>query len=402
MRCSAGTGGDASPERRGVNPDDAFGRILAALYEAALDDTRWPGAAALIEEACGATGNVLAVGERSGDEVRVYFARLLYRGETRHDLAREYFEVYQPHDEGPPRLWGWPVGALVHVPDMYTERELKTSAAYNEGWSARGGRNGLITRLDWQDGLSVVWGVGDPADGEGWNADRVEFLESLLPHIRQFVRVRQALAAAEALGSGLEGLLDNGRIGVVQLDRGGRVLEANAPAAEILRRGDGLIDRDGALDAWLPADRSRLRRLLGRALPDLWGEAPSGGSMTVQRSSGRSRLALHVSPVGDGASGLRRAPGGGAGAGGRSGAAFAHRRPAGGGDARPVAVGGPDGGAAGRGPEGERDRRGGGMVGGLCALADQAGLPEAGRVGAGGAGAPGPGGGRPAPALTAR
>ena len=43
-----------------------------------------------------------------------------------------------------------------------------------------------------------------------------------------------------------------------------------------------------------------------------------------------------------------------------------------------------------------------GMVGGLCALADQAGLPEAGRVGAGRASAPRPGGGRPAPALTAR
>ena len=301
MRCSAGTGGDASPERRGVNPDDAFGRILAALHDAALDDTGWPGAAALIEEACGATGNVLAVGERSGDEVRVHFARLLYRGETRHDLAREYFEVYQPHDEGPPRLWGWPVGALVHVPDMYTERELKTSAAYNEGWSARGGRNGLVTRLDWQDGLSVVWGVGDPADGEGWNTDQVEFLESVLPHVRQFVRVRQALAAAGALGSGLEGLLDNGRIGVVQLDRGGRVLEANAPAAEILRRGDGLIDRDGTLQAALPADGTRLQRLLARALPDPWGDAPRGGSMTVQRLSGRSRLALHVSPAGDGA-----------------------------------------------------------------------------------------------------
>ncbi len=69
---------------------------------------------------------------------------------------------------------------------------------------------------------------------------------------------------------------------------------------EILRRGDGLLDRDGALDAVLPADRSRLRRLLARALPEMWGEAPGGGSMTVQRPSGRSRLALHVSPVGDG------------------------------------------------------------------------------------------------------
>ena len=111
--------------------------------------------------------------------------------------------------------------------------------------------------------------------------------------------VRQALAGADALGAGLAGLLDSDRIGVVQLDRGGRVLEANAPALGILRKGDGLVDRDGVLEAWLPADRSRLRRLLGRALPDLWGEPPSGGSMTVQRPAAQTRLGLHVMPVGD-------------------------------------------------------------------------------------------------------
>ena len=49
----------------------------------------------------------------------------------------------------------------------------------------------------------------------------------------------------------------------------------------------------------LPADRTRLRRLIGRALPEFLGEVPGGGSMTVQRPSGRSRLGLHVMPVGD-------------------------------------------------------------------------------------------------------
>ena len=44
----------------------------------------------------------------------------------------------------------------------------------------------------------------------------------------------------------------------------------------------------------------RLQTMLGRALPDPWDEAPRGGSMTVRRPPGRSRLALHVSPVGDG------------------------------------------------------------------------------------------------------
>ena len=299
MRFPAQIGTDTSPGSRGVNPDDAFGRILAALHEAALDDTLWPAASALIEEACGTDRNGLIVGEDFDDDVRLHFVRHLTRGGTDEDLVREYYSVYYPLDEGVLRTRLLPHGELARVRDLYSEDERKTSPGYNEGMRLLGSRNGLRTQFDGRDGLRIVWGTGDPVGNDGWQSAQVEFLESLLPHIRQFVRVRQTLAAADALGLRLAGLLDNDRIGVVQLDRGGRVLEANAPALEILRRGDGLRDRDGALDAWLPADRSRLKRLLGRALPDPWNAAPAGGSMTVQRSSGRSRLALHVSPVGD-------------------------------------------------------------------------------------------------------
>ena len=211
-----------------------------------------------------------------------------------------YFEEYHARDEGLPRLRLAPPGRLVPLRDLYTEDERKTSPAYNEGHRLLGGRNaGLNVRFDGPDGLRIVWSLGDPVGGRGWQSARLRLLERLLPHVRRSVLIRQALAAADALGDGLAGLLDKDRIGTVQLDRGGRVLAANAPALEILGRGDGLLDRDGTLDAALPADRTRLRRLLRQALPDLWSEAPSGGSMTVQRSSARSRLGLHVMPVGD-------------------------------------------------------------------------------------------------------
>ena len=295
---SGAHGPDNAMGGRGVNPDDAFERILASLYEAALDDAHWPAASALIEESCSAVGNFLVVGEGS-DYGRIDFAQLLYRGEDRRDMAQEYFDTYFPHDEAPRRCMALRDGQLAPARQLYTEEELKTSVAYNEGWRRLGGQNGLTVHFGEPDELRVVWVLGDPVGGDGWQSGRLRLVERLLPHVRQFVSVRQALAATDALGAGLAGLLDNDRIGVVQLDRAGRVLEANAPALEILRRGDGLLDRDGTLDAWLPADRSRLQRLLGRALPDLWGETPSGGSITVQRSSGRSRLALHVCPVGD-------------------------------------------------------------------------------------------------------
>ena len=175
---------------------------------------------------------------------------------------------------------------------------MRTSPAYNEGWGRRHGQNGLITRLDWLDGLNVAWAVGNPIATGGWQSDQLRLIESLLPHVRQFVRVRQTLVGADALSAGLISLLDNSRIGVLHLDRAGRVLAANAPALDILRRGEGLSDRDGTLHASLPADDGRLQRLLKRALP-VFGNAtpPTGGSITIQRPLLRSRLELHVHPV---------------------------------------------------------------------------------------------------------
>jgi len=281
-----------------MNPLDAFDDILASLHQAALDDAHWPATAALIDEACGTAGNVLVVGEGSGDDVRVHFHQYLYRGEPRPDLAREYFEICHPHDEALPRIRKLAAGTVAHTPALYTEEELKTSLAYNEAWSHCTCQNGLCIPLGGPHGLRIVWGFTDPVETGDWQSAQLQLIESLRPHVRQFVDVRQVLSGADALSAGLAGLLDNSQIGVLQLDRSGRVLAANAPAQEILRRSEGLSDRDGALHASLPADDGRLQRLLKRASP-VFGSAtpPAGGSITIQRPLLRSRLELHVHPV---------------------------------------------------------------------------------------------------------
>ena len=281
-----------------MTPHDAFERILASLHQAMLDAAHWPAASALIDEACGAGGNAIVVGERAGGESRIHFARCLYRGESRQDLAREYLDVHYPQDAGMRRLMGLPEGRLLHVPDLYTEDELKTLPAYNEGWHRLGARNGLTVHFDEPDGLHFVWALGDP-EGGVWPSAELQLVERLLPHVRQLVRMRQALAAAGAADAGLAGLLDNSRIGVLHLDRSGRLLAANDPALAILRRGDALFDTGSALHAWLESDHERLQKLVARALPSLWGDPPRGGSMTIRRAAGPVPLRLHISPLGD-------------------------------------------------------------------------------------------------------
>ena len=118
----------------------------------------------------------------------------------------------------------------------------------------------------------------------------------MLPHLRQFVRVRHALAGAGALRASLGALLDNRHAGVIQLDRHGRIAAANDLARDLLRLGDRLSDRDGGLCIPSSAENTTLQQLLGRALPH-YGDRGVSSSMVMTRPNGTPPTVLHVIPV---------------------------------------------------------------------------------------------------------
>ena len=275
----------------------AFERILASLYDAMLDDTHWPATSALIDEACGIAGNALLVGEGPPDDIRVLFVGLYYRGQRRTDLEREYLELYHPSDERVPRVRQLPDSHLVPIKDLYTAEELKTSRAYNEAFRRAKYQQGLNVRLDGPDRSHMTWVLGDPVTSDGWGYSQIARIEKLFPHIRQFIHVRQALLRARAGDATVTALLDNPRIGVLHLDRRGRILAVNDRARSLLRHGKGLLDKGGVLQGRAPDDQRRLERLVAEALPTSNAVAVSG-SMQLGRSSGLPPLVVHVKPVG--------------------------------------------------------------------------------------------------------
>ena len=279
-----------------MSGQDAFERIMASLYDAMLDDVHWPATSALIDEACGITGNTLLVGEGPKDDLRVLFVGLYYRGQRREDLEMEYLEVYHPIDERIPRFRQLPDSQLVHVADLYTAEELKTSPTYNEILLRAKYQNGLNVRLDGPDRSHMTWGLGDPVASDGWGSSQIAMIKKLLPHIRQFIRVRQVLVRAETRDTTVTALLDNPRIGVLHLDRRGQIIAVNDRARSILRHGNGLSDRDGVLRARKPDDQLRLEGLVADALPASGAVAVSG-SMLLGRSYGSPPFVVHVKPV---------------------------------------------------------------------------------------------------------
>ena len=274
-----------------------FERTLASLHDAMLDDTHWPATSALIDEACGLTGNTILIGEGPKADIRVNCIGLYYRGQRRMDLENWYLEEYHPLDERIPRFRQLPDSRLVPIKDLYTAEELKSSPVFNEALFRGNYQNGLNVRMDVADGCYMSWALGDPLTRHGWVPSQTSMVTRLLPHLRHYVRVRQALVRARAYETTATALLDNRRIGVVHLDRRGRVLAANDRARHILRDGDGLSDRDGALRTWSPDDQPRLDRLVAAAL-STDGRVAVSGSMPLHRAAGLLPLAVHIKPMG--------------------------------------------------------------------------------------------------------
>ena len=184
----------------------------------------------------------------------------------------------------------------MHVPDLYTAEELKTSPTYNEISLRSHYQDGLNVRLDGPDASHIAWGLGDPVASDGWGSSQIAMVRRLLPHIRQFIRVRQALGRAEAGNTTVTALLENPRIGVLHLDRRGKIIEVNDRARSILRHGDGLSDRGGVLHALNPDDQLHLEELVAGALPTV--TVTVSGSMLLARPSGLPPFVVHVKPVG--------------------------------------------------------------------------------------------------------
>ena len=345
-----------------MSRQDRIDEAIAALHEAMLGDLHWPATAKLIDEAFATRGTHLIVMDRHHSRTpparpEWMFDRLCFGGEPRADLAKLYVEHYYSQDERIPRLVRLPDRRVVHATELFTERELSSSPTFNEALRISDCQNGLDVRMDGPDELDIVMGVADPVAADDWSDEDLDTIEHLLPHVRQFVRVRHALVRAEALGASLTGLLANALVGVIYLDRRGTILEANSRAREVLRQGDGLSDRAGVLSARLASDDARLGALLADALPGT-GRQPVSGSMTVEHSLLLPRLVVHVNPLVVHQIGLWRTEGGRAGADRRSGKQARYRRRLGRGDVPAHARREPSGGGAGRGQHGRRDRRG--------------------------------------------
>ena len=274
---------------------EAFDHVVAALHEATIDDTRWPAASALVDEALGICGNGLLVGRESGNRLEIFSAAFYVRGRRRKDLEPLYLKgCNYPDGSAGKSLRRLPGTEMTRFAELWSAGDMTSPQADGQERPPIG--NGLPACMDGRGEWRVLWVLAGPVRPGGWDKARLELAERLVPHVRQFVRVRQASTIPGVEPSPFSGLPGQGRFGVMQVDWLGRIVDANAFARRLLRRGDLLCDRGGVVGPRRLSDAVRFQELLAGILRPVSAPAASGW-MTIRHSSGRPLLILRVTPV---------------------------------------------------------------------------------------------------------
>lgn len=190
-----------------------------------------------------------------------------------------------------------------------SERAFQRTHLYNEVIAPQGlGRFAQVTLVRGAEHI-VPFVVTRRAESNGFGQDELAFLDALLPHLRQAMRLQLRLGEQDARDGALTASLDRMAMGVVMVDAQARILFRNHAAEAILRAGDGLTARAGHVAASSHRDTKRLEALIAATVTTAAGQgADPSGSLALARPSMRRPLTLVASPLAAGA--FADAPGG--------------------------------------------------------------------------------------------
>jgi DNA-binding CsgD family transcriptional regulator len=250
--------------------------LIASIYDAALDAALWPAVIANVTAATNAsTAGFISFNHAEGraEIVPIGFDP---------DAARSYVDYYWQVDPFLPAVVSGTPGRVLTGRMLMSYDEWARTEIHNE-WSVP---NGVVETaallIEQSPACTAAIAVGRGDVSRPFGSAEFEVLQILAPHLKRAFQVQRRLAASWQRNEALDRLRD----GVVLVDRGARVLFANAAAEDLLKDKDGLRTDRGLLTAPFAAQTAALRALI----------AGQGGSLSLPRPR-RAPLGIVVVPM---------------------------------------------------------------------------------------------------------
>ncbi|HUI97770.1 MAG TPA: LuxR C-terminal-related transcriptional regulator [Xanthobacteraceae bacterium] len=268
-------------------------RLIASIYDAAIDPSRWPEVLASITVFLKGRGAALLANDTLREHVEAHWDA---GGDPR--FMRLYAETYARR--GP--VAHAPVGEIeeiASIPELVPYDEFRRGRFYREWAEPQGFVDAAIAVIDKSATRSVslaVWRDGSAGMVDDTMRDRMALV---VPHVRRAVLIGKAIEFKQAEAATLADVLDGLSTSVFLVDSASRVVHANAAGEAILRHGEFLRSVGGRLAAIDPQIDHDLRETLaavGR------GDLASGRrviAMPISKRDGE-RYVAHILPLASG------------------------------------------------------------------------------------------------------
>jgi len=210
---------------------------------------------------------------------------------------QKYQDYYWQHDPWMARLDRMQAGSIAAGHEFLGQAEYLASEFYQDFLRPQGFQ-WFMTAIDEvpPKGISVVSFLRSPRAGEFMQEDR-HYLQQMLPHIRNCLRIQRELNAFHERVACLETALDQLAPGVLMLDALGRVRYANEATEAIVRTCPEIALRGGTLYLRDPTAQAQLSAALGPARsPRDTLAARTPVPIVFRASDGSITLSLIIAP----------------------------------------------------------------------------------------------------------
>jgi DNA-binding NarL/FixJ family response regulator len=221
-----------------------FSKVVAEIYDAAIEPALWPQALASICNYVGGRSAALLWHDSAAQQAQVMH---IYNDDLHY--TRLYFEKYLTMDPFYPAA-GLVEAGVVTVQDEIVPREELVKTRFYKEWIAP---QGIVdaTAVNLEVGVTRSSMINIRTDAAIGKVDRKmrERLAVLVPHLQRAVSIGRLFDQNQAATQGLTSAFDHVEAAVFLVGADGAISFANAPARQMLRETAQVYARDNALHA---------------------------------------------------------------------------------------------------------------------------------------------------------
>lgn len=230
--------------------------LIGCIYDAAADPELWSEAIGRIVDATGCRTGVFYEHDLSTHQ-----SQPLGFHQFNTEFIGDYVAHYGALDPWNSRVANWPVGVAAPTYVLMPEDEFRRTEFYQDYLRRTGvfyGLGGLVERAD---GRIAVFGVQRGYEDGRFEAESVDLVSALMPHLKRAYRLSSAIGRAQRERATFEETLQVVPQSVLIVDRDGHLVFANRAAERLLAAADAIRLVSGRLAAAHRDDQAALAGL---------------------------------------------------------------------------------------------------------------------------------------------